>query len=79
MKQNELQRIVLLFSVCFFSITIGFSQSKTVNGAVKSANDNMPLPGVSIIIKGTNIGTTTDFDGNYSMKIEDNESILVVP
>ena len=77
MKQNELQRIVLLFSVCFFSITIGFSQSKTVNGAVKSANDNMPLPGVSIIIKGTNIGTTTDFDGNYSMKIEDNESILV--
>ena len=39
----------------------------TISGKVISSEDNEPLPGVSIIIKGTNIGTTTDLDGNYSL------------
>ena len=38
-----------------------------ISGIITSAEDDQPLPGVSIIIKGTNIGTTTDFNGNYSI------------
>lgn len=48
---------------------------KTVTGKVVDVN-NMPLIGVNVIIKGTTTGTTTDFDGNYSLNIENNTAIL---
>ena len=38
-----------------------------ITGKVTSSEDGEPLPGVSIIVKGTNVGTTTDVDGNYSL------------
>ena len=40
------------------------------------SDDSGPLPGVSVIVKGTTTGTTTDFDGNYSVKAS-NGDILV--
>src|SRR5690606_9757566 len=36
-----------------------------------------PLPGVNILIKGTTLGTTTDFNGTYALEVEDPEAILV--
>ncbi len=41
---------------------------QTVTGVV-SSEDNMPLAGVSVFEKGTNNGTVTDFDGNYTIEI----------
>ena len=41
---------------------------KTVSGVVTASSDGLPLPGVSIIEKGTSNGVQTDFDGNYSIK-----------
>ncbi|WP_405562280.1 SusC/RagA family TonB-linked outer membrane protein [Polaribacter sp. Asnod6-C07] len=43
-----------------------FSQNKTITGQVKDTSGNL-LPGVSVMIKGTEKGTNTDFDGNYSL------------
>ncbi len=43
-----------------------FSQS-ALNGTVRSSEDHEPIPGVSILIKGTTIGVTTDFNGNYTI------------
>jgi len=40
----------------------------TISGKVTSAEDNEPLPGVSIVVEGTNKGTTTDLDGNFSLQ-----------
>ena len=48
---------------------IGFSQQKTVSGNVTDEN-GLPLPGATVIEQGTNNGTTTDFDGNYSITVE---------
>ena len=48
---------------------------QTITGAVSDAMG--PLPGVSIVIKGTSQGTTTDFDGNYSIEVADNAAVLV--
>ncbi len=45
-----------------------WGQNKTVTGTVTGAGDGMPLPGVTVLVKGTNQGTSTDFDGNYSIK-----------
>jgi len=49
-----------------FLVQITFAQEKTVSGTV--SDDSGPLPGVSVVIKGTTTGTETDFDGKYSIK-----------
>lgn len=49
-----------------FMVQITFAQEKTVSGTV--SDDSGPLPGVSVIIKGTTSGTETDFDGKFSIK-----------
>jgi TonB-linked SusC/RagA family outer membrane protein len=46
-----------------------FAQERSVSGIV-SDNAGLPLPGVSVLIKGTKIGTQSDFDGKYSIKAE---------
>jgi TonB-dependent starch-binding outer membrane protein SusC len=54
----------------------GYSQADVVSGVVKDSKGEA-LPGVSIGVKGTSIGTTTDVDGKYSLRIADKEAILV--
>lgn len=49
-----------------FAVQITFAQEKTVTGKISDASG--PLPGVTVIIKGTKTGTQTDFDGKYSIK-----------
>ena len=51
-------------------------KKKTITGKVTDEKGE-PLPGVSIIIKGTTVGITTDIDGNYSLEIPDNAEVLV--
>jgi TonB-linked SusC/RagA family outer membrane protein len=48
-----------------------------ITGHVKSGSDNLPLPGVNIIIKGTTTGTLSDLDGNYQLSVPNSESIIV--
>ena len=62
--KNWLTVIMLITSVTVFSQT-------TLSGKVVD-DINQPLPGASVIIKGSKIGATTDFDGNFSFdsKIE---------
>ena len=52
------------------------AQQKTVNGSVKNAEDGTPLAAVTIQVKGTNIGTTTDPNGNFSIKAFDNQILV---
>ncbi len=49
-----------------FMVQISFAQEKTVTGKVSDASG--PLPGVTVIVKGTDTGTQSDFDGNYTIK-----------
>ncbi len=49
-----------------FVVQFNFAQTKTITGSV--TDDTGPLPGVSVIIKGTQTGAETDFDGNYSIQ-----------
>lgn len=51
-----------------FCCAISFAQSTTVTGKVID-NNGIPLPGANIIVKGTTSGAITDFDGNYTLVI----------
>jgi TonB-dependent starch-binding outer membrane protein SusC len=54
----------------------GQTNGAIVSGVVKDAETG-PIPGVSVILKGTTTGTTTDADGKFSLKTENSESVLV--
>jgi TonB-linked SusC/RagA family outer membrane protein len=47
---------------------MGYAQSLNVSGQVTDASDGAPLVGVSVLEKGSDSGTITDLDGNYSIK-----------
>jgi len=49
-----------------FVVQLTFAQEKTISGTVVDET-NMPLPGATVLIKGTTTGTSTDFDGKYSI------------
>jgi len=70
---RKLLSVLVLFFMC--SLT-AFAQ-KTVSGKVTSAEDGSALPGVTVQIKGTNQGTQTDFDGNYTLKVSDDAKTLI--
>lgn len=53
-----------------------FPEQTKISGIVTSSDDSEPLPGVSILIKGTSTGTTTDFEGKYSLSTS-NDAVLV--
>ena len=50
-----------------FMVQFAFAQEKTITGTV-SGSDGLPLIGATVLVKGTNTGASTDFDGNYSIK-----------
>ena len=47
-----------------------------VSGTVTTLEDNLPLSGATVLIKGTTRGTTTDLNGNYSIEVADTSSLL---
>lgn len=72
----KLKVTLLLTLVMAFGMQFSFAQEKAVIGAVTSAQDGLPLPGVNIIVKGTSRGVQTDFDGNYSIRANIGETLV---
>ncbi|MEO9894308.1 TonB-dependent receptor [Aurantibacter sp.] len=63
--------------VAFLLTTVAFSQG-TITGTVMDGDSNTPLPGASVVVEGTTNGTSTDFDGNFSIEVSKNTGNLVV-
>lgn len=60
------------------SIGLATAQTKKVTGQVISAEDNQPVIGAAVVVKGTTIGTITDFDGNFTLDVpSDAKSVMV--
>ena len=53
------------------------AQSLTVSGKVTSADNEQPLVGVNIVVQGSDQGTTTDMDGNYTIGLDNPDGTLV--
>ncbi|PQV45715.1 TonB-linked SusC/RagA family outer membrane protein [Jejuia pallidilutea] len=58
-----------------FVVHISFAQEKTVSGVVTDQN-GLPLPGTTVLVKGTTSGTSTDFDGKYSIKANQGATLV---
>ena len=74
-------RLLLVFVLFVTSLLVNFSANAqnghVVTGTVTLAEDGSALPGVSILVKGTTIGVSTDFDGNYSIEVPSADTVLV--
>ncbi len=69
-------RLVLFALSLAFTLTGAYAQSsKTVFGSVRSDND--PLPGVTVVLKGTTQGTVTDLDGKFTINIPNKDAVLL--
>ena len=66
-----------VFGVLFFAFALqfAFAQEKKITGTV-SDNAGIPLPGVSVLVKGTKSGTQTDFDGKYTIKASSSQILV---
>ncbi|MDT0677584.1 SusC/RagA family TonB-linked outer membrane protein [Autumnicola musiva] len=73
MKKNCKIKILFL-NFLFFSFAM-LAQEKTVSGEVTDSR-GMPLPGVNVAVKGTNSGTQTNFDGEYSLQASPGETLV---
>ena len=70
--KKVLQKSMLLFVAILFA---GIAQAQTVTGTVTEGNG--PLPGANVIVKGTSNGTTTDFDGGYTLNNVASDATIV--
>ncbi|MUP16406.1 TonB-dependent receptor [Ancylomarina euxinus] len=69
-------RKLLLLLVMVYSFTIAQAQEKAVTGTVTDANDGMGIPGVSVVVKGTTTGTSTDIDGHFSVNADASSTLV---
>ena len=75
LKTNFNMKQIYLFTAFLLSIQVALAQI-TVTGNVTD-DQGVPLPGATVVEVGTNNGTTTDFDGNYSISVSDDASLAV--
>lgn len=69
-------RITLTLVLTLLISSVSFAQNKTISGIVTDADTSQPLPGATVYEEGTTNGTTTDFDGNYTIDVAEG-SVLV--
>lgn len=66
----------LILLVCIMSFGVVHAQTTTLSGTVVSAEDNQPIPGVSVSVTGTTVGTITSVDGIFSLDVPEGSTSL---
>ncbi len=67
----------LLTLLIFIGMQMATAQKKVITGKVTSAKDGSALPGVTVVVKGTTVGTSTDINGEYQITVPENYNTLV--
>ncbi|WP_282014695.1 SusC/RagA family TonB-linked outer membrane protein [Marinifilum flexuosum] len=68
--------IGLFVCLVLMGLQIVNAQSKQVTGTVTNAEDGLGMPGVSVVIKGTTVGSSTDIDGKYTIEASPNDVLM---
>jgi TonB-dependent starch-binding outer membrane protein SusC len=72
-----MRKVLLLGLTLLLTSALAFAQSRVITGTVTSTEDNMGVPGATVLVKGTTIGTATDLDGKYSINVPAGSNVLV--
>ena len=72
-----LKQVLIIQFMIFISCWMVSAQEINVAGNVRSSTDGEPLPGVSVVVKGTTMGTVTNDEGLYSLSNVPPEGTLV--
>jgi TonB-linked SusC/RagA family outer membrane protein len=74
-----MKRLALFLAFfAYVGIYLAMAQTVQITGTIVSSEDGQPLPGASITVKGTNVGTTTDFQGKYSLSVPADAKTLII-
>ncbi|CAM4327151.1 TonB-dependent receptor [Cytophagaceae bacterium 50C-KIRBA] len=76
MRKKLLSKFLLSMIFVFLGIQL-FAQERSISGKILSADDGSGIPGVSVLIKGTKLGTSSDANGNFKISAS-NSSILLI-
>ncbi|TDO02622.1 SusC/RagA family TonB-linked outer membrane protein [Sunxiuqinia elliptica] len=72
-----MKKIALLLAIFAFGLQAAIAQTKEITGTVTSAEDGSSIPGVSVSVKGTTLGTITNIDGEYTLKVPQDATTLI--
>ena len=73
-----MRKLTIWLMGLFFITSLNLANAQTsVSGTVTSADDGSTLPGVSVVIQGTSLGTTTDMDGKYVLSVPGGSTALI--
>jgi len=72
-----MKKILMLFALFIIAGNLAMAQTVQISGTVTSSEDGSPLPGVTIFVKGTTLGTLTAPDGKYVISVPAKNNLLV--
>lgn len=73
-----MKKLTYLLFCLVLGIGVATAQTTKITGSVISADDNEPIIGASIVVKGTMVGTVTDFNGAFSLDVPSSAKTLVI-
>ncbi len=77
-KSMSMKKLTFLFLCLVLGIGLATAQTREITGSVVSAEDDQPVIGASVIVKGTTTGTVTDYDGKFSLSVPSAAKTLVI-
>jgi len=69
---------LLLAFLGFIGLQVVFAQTRELSGVVTSSGDGSSIPGASVVVKGTTLGTVTDMEGKFTLKVPQSAKALMV-
>jgi len=72
-----MRKITTLLALLLFVVSQGAFAQRSITGQVISGEDGLGMPGVTVLVKGTTTGTSTDINGNFSLNVPNDATIVV--
>ncbi|KEO73153.1 SusC/RagA family TonB-linked outer membrane protein [Anditalea andensis] len=73
-----MKKTILTMMILLCTLTFSWAQEMEISGRVLSGEDGLPIPGASIMIKGTTTGVVTNEDGNFTIMVNSGRDVLVI-
>lgn len=72
-----MKKLLFIVMALILGTSALFAQTKQITGKVTSAADGTPIPGASVVVKGTTIGSITNVDGGFTLSVPENEILVI--